>query len=236
MIDRSPPARACPGRSASASLRYRHERNGRGPAHRPESAAHIGRSSDSLGQGGTGPPYPRNPGQALPARTAGYRRTGCMSITGAAVVKRRSITGRFWGAPARADAAGCTSITGAADAERARTGAPAGICGAIAAGQAIHWGRRGLEQLKGLLSHVDPHLTLGQIVGRVVREAVERHDPTRPGRRTGIRADAAPPKLRRRRKQEGQTPRRRNGTPLSCWRTWTTNTPALRQQSSGPAQ
>ena len=49
--------------------------------------------------------------------------------------------------------------------------------------------RQGLEQLKGLLSHVDPHLTLGQIVGRAVREAVERHDPARPprGRRTGRR-------------------------------------------------
>ena len=51
--------------------------------------------------------------------------------------------------------------------------------------------RRGLEQLKGLLSHVDPHMTLGQLVGRVVREAVERHDPARPprGRRT-VRAAA----------------------------------------------
>ena len=50
--------------------------------------------------------------------------------------------------------------------------------------------RLGLEQLKGLLSHVDPHLTLGQILERVVREAVERHDPARPprGRRTGSRA------------------------------------------------
>ena len=49
--------------------------------------------------------------------------------------------------------------------------------------------RRQLEQLKGLLSHVDPHLTLGQLLGRVVREAVERHDPARPprGRRTGSR-------------------------------------------------
>ena len=53
--------------------------------------------------------------------------------------------------------------------------------------------RQGLEQLKGLLSHVDPHLTLGQLLGRVVREAVERHDPTRPprGRRTGSRGGAA---------------------------------------------
>ena len=50
--------------------------------------------------------------------------------------------------------------------------------------------RRGLEQLKGLLSHVDPRLTLGQILGRAVREAVERHDPARSprGRRTGGRA------------------------------------------------
>ena len=50
--------------------------------------------------------------------------------------------------------------------------------------------RRGLEQLKGLLSHVDPHMTLGQLVGRAVREAVERHDPARPprGRRPGGRA------------------------------------------------
>ena len=37
--------------------------------------------------------------------------------------------------------------------------------------------RRGLDQLKGLLSHVDPHMTLGQIVARAVKEAVERHDP-----------------------------------------------------------
>ena len=43
---------------------------------------------------------------------------------------------------------------------------------------------------QGLLSHVDPHMTLGQIVARAVREAVERHDPARPprGRRIGSRA------------------------------------------------
>ena len=56
-----------------------------------------------------------------PARTAGYRRTGCTSITGgAAVVKRRSITGRFPGAPARRTRTGCTSITGAAVVKRRR--------------------------------------------------------------------------------------------------------------------
>ena len=54
--------------------------------------------------------------------------------------------------------------------------------------------RHGLERLKGLLSHVDPHLTTGQIVGRLVREALDRHDPARPprGRRAVSRAaDAA---------------------------------------------
>jgi len=53
--------------------------------------------------------------------------------------------------------------------------------------------RCGLERLKGLLSHVDPHLTLGQIVGRLVQEGLDRHDPARPprGRRTGARAAGA---------------------------------------------
>ena len=46
--------------------------------------------------------------------------------------------------------------------------------------------RRGLERLKGLLSHVDPHLTMEQLMGRLVREGLDRHDPARPprGRRT----------------------------------------------------
>ena len=54
--------------------------------------------------------------------------------------------------------------------------------------------RHGLERLKGLLSHVDPHLTTGQLLGRLVREALDRHDPSRPprGRRAANRAaDAA---------------------------------------------
>ena len=54
--------------------------------------------------------------------------------------------------------------------------------------------RHGLERLKGLLSHVDPHLTAGRLLGRLVREALDRHDPARPprGRRTANRpADAA---------------------------------------------
>ena len=48
---------------------------------------------------------------------------------------------------------------------------------------------QGLEQLRGLLSHVDPRMTIGQLVGRIVQEALDRHDPSRPPRRarTGSR-------------------------------------------------
>ena len=55
--------------------------------------------------------------------------------------------------------------------------------------------QRGLEQLTGLLSHVDPHMTVGQLVGRLVQEALDRHDPSRRRPRTGSRpadAHAAP--------------------------------------------
>ena len=37
--------------------------------------------------------------------------------------------------------------------------------------------RQGLEQLRGLLSHVDPRMTMGQLVGRLVKEGLDRHDP-----------------------------------------------------------
>ena len=52
---------------------------------------------------------------------------------------------------------------------------------------------QGLEQLRGLLSHVDPRMTIGQLVGRIVQEALDRHDPSRPPRRarTGDRPPAA---------------------------------------------
>ena len=43
--------------------------------------------------------------------------------------------------------------------------------------------QQGLEQLRGLLSHVDPRMSVGQLVGRLVREALDRHDPSRPPRR-----------------------------------------------------
>ena len=53
--------------------------------------------------------------------------------------------------------------------------------------------QQGLEHLRGLLSHVDPRMTVGQLVGRIVQEALDRHDPSRPPRRarTGTRAAEA---------------------------------------------
>ena len=51
--------------------------------------------------------------------------------------------------------------------------------------------QRGLQQLRELLSHVDPHLTVGQLVGRLVREGVARYDPSRPPRRKRRKSDPA---------------------------------------------
>ena len=54
---------------------------------------------------------------------------------------------------------------------------------------------RGLEQLRGLLSHIDPRMTLGQLVGRLVKEALDRPRPgpsaapwTHPNRSHGCRS------------------------------------------------
>ena len=51
--------------------------------------------------------------------------------------------------------------------------------------------QRGLQKLRELLSHVDPHLSVGQLVGRLVREGVERYDPSRPPRRKRRKSDPA---------------------------------------------
>ncbi|MDE0026380.1 MAG: hypothetical protein OXP69_18375, partial [Spirochaetaceae bacterium] len=40
--------------------------------------------------------------------------------------------------------------------------------------------RHGLEKLLMLLSHTDPHLTLGGLVARLVRDGLHRYDPERP--------------------------------------------------------
>ena len=45
--------------------------------------------------------------------------------------------------------------------------------------------QRGIEQLRALLSHVDPHLTVGQLVERLVQDGLQRYDPGRPRRGRG---------------------------------------------------
>ena len=51
--------------------------------------------------------------------------------------------------------------------------------------------QQGLEHLRGLLSHVDPRMTVGQLLGRIVQEALDRHDPSRPTRRARTGSGAA---------------------------------------------
>ena len=56
---------------------------------------------------------------------------------------------------------------------------------------------QGLRLLKDLMSHVDPRMSWGDLVARVVREAVARHDPRGGGRgqrRKGADSAGAPPR------------------------------------------
>ena len=73
----------------------------------------------------------------------------------------------------------------------------------------------GIEQLRALLSHVDPHLTLGQLVERLVQDGLQRYDPGRPprGRGGGRRRQARARRRSRRRSKGRQTGRlrRRSG-------------------------
>ena len=65
--------------------------------------------------------------------------------------------------------------------------------------------QRGLHLLKGLLAHRDPRMSWSDLVARLVREAVDRHDPSRGGRGQRRRqsassasdAPAGPPAARR---------------------------------------
>ena len=50
---------------------------------------------------------------------------------------------------------------------------------------------RGLKELKRLLSHTNPSMTYGELVGRLVEEGLDRHDP---GRRGSGRDSASAPK------------------------------------------
>ena len=64
--------------------------------------------------------------------------------------------------------------------------------------------QRGIEQLRELLSHVDPHLTLGQLVGRLVQDGLQRYDPGRPPRgRGGGRREASAGQAPEPKAQEG---------------------------------
>ena len=65
--------------------------------------------------------------------------------------------------------------------------------------------QRGLHLLKGLLAHRDPRMSWSDLVARLVREAVDRHDPSRGGRgqrrrqsaSSASEAPAGPPSARR---------------------------------------
>ncbi len=86
--------------------------------------------------------------------------------------------------------------------------------------------RRGLERLKGLLSHVDPHLTLGSSWGGWCGKGSTA--TIRPGRRAGgaPRQPKAPSKLRRRRRRRPRLaalPRQRSRRPART-------TPLLRRR------
>ena len=62
----------------------------------------------------------------------------------------------------------------------------------------------GIEQLRALLSHVDPHLTVGQLVGRLVQDGLQRYDPGRPRRgRSGGRREASAGQAPEPKAQEG---------------------------------
>ena len=101
--------------------------------------------------------------------------------------------------------------------------------------------QRGLEQLKGLLSHVDPRMTLGQLVGRLVREGLDRHDPGRPPRRSRTRsAPAGAERFGAEAISAGDWPprrrRRRGNTRIARGRGGAVGVPpALRRRSDGSA-
>ena len=64
--------------------------------------------------------------------------------------------------------------------------------------------QRGIEQLRALLSHVDPHLSVGQLVERLVQDGLQRYDPARPRRgRGGRRREASAGQVPEPKAQEG---------------------------------
>ena len=95
---------------------------------------------------------------------------------------------------------------------------------------------QGLEQLRGLLSHVDPRMTLGQLVGRIVQEALDRHDPSRPPRRTrtgGRSAEADSKPASASKEQAAQEPGHTSAAPDAASPAGTTPTAERTPQPSG---
>ena len=95
---------------------------------------------------------------------------------------------------------------------------------------------QGLEQLRGLLSHVDPRMTLGQLVGRIVQEALDRHDPSRPPRRTrtdGRSAEADSKPASASKEQAAQEPGHTSAAPDAATPAGTTPTAERTPQPNG---
>ena len=85
---------------------------------------------------------------------------------------------------------------------------------------------RGLRMLKDLLSHLDARMTWGDLVARLVREAVERHDPSGGGRNRRQRASSSGASSQRTQAAEGgagrtatRRPAARGATPAPEYKT-----------------
>ena len=71
---------------------------------------------------------------------------------------------------------------------------------------------RGLEELKRLLSHTNPSMTYGELVGRFVKEGLDRYDPSRRGSR---RRSASAPKSDEKPTANGTSPAKSEGQPAA---------------------
>ena len=162
--------------SAAAELQWAfHRQRRRGSISRAAAIAPVGSAAGSGAQNDpapdSAPAVPLAPAEAEAAAAAG---AGCGRAAEAGGGCSRQE--RPAGPP---DAGRLGPGAGAAG----RPGAPARRRPLRAEGDYRRGVPAGLEQLRGLLSHVDPRMTLGQLVGRLVQEALDRHDPGRPSRR-----------------------------------------------------
>ena len=72
--------------------------------------------------------------------------------------------------------------------------------------------QRGLEELKRLLSHTNPSMTYGELVGRLVKGGLDRHDPGRHGSR---RAGGSAPKSDEKPAANGTSPAKSSEKPAA---------------------